>query len=122
RVRADSGVRAARALDPRRTGLSTSVAKRQFAARFTGAAARFSSRTQRVSGVSAAASTAVDLTNIYLLELAPTADVEMAVKRYAADPHVEYAQPNYYVEASFTPNDFYYNRSGSWGQPYDDLW
>ena len=33
-----------------------------------------------------------------------------------------YAQPNYVMTASHVPNDPFYSSSGSWGQPYDDLW
>lgn len=63
-----------------------------------------------------------DLTNVYVLDVAPDADVAAISRMYAADPHVEYAQPNYLVRATSTPNDPYFSSSNSWGQGYDDLW
>jgi subtilisin family serine protease len=39
------------------------------------------------------------------LTLAPGADVETAIRRYAADPNVEYAEPNLVYEAAKTPSD-----------------
>ncbi|MGH9365656.1 MAG: S8 family serine peptidase [Thermoanaerobaculia bacterium] len=63
-----------------------------------------------------------DLTNIYVLEFPRDADVAAIAREYAADPHVEYAQPNYLIKVTFTPNDPYFNSSNSWGQRFDDLW
>ena len=53
----------------------------------------FAKRQRRVSHDTALP----DLTNIYLLEVDPTANPEVLAQEYAADPHVEYAQPNYPV-------------------------
>ncbi|MBI3997105.1 MAG: S8 family serine peptidase [Candidatus Omnitrophica bacterium] len=63
-----------------------------------------------------------DLTQVYVLEVPQETDIQAAVADFAQDPHVVYAQPNYLVEVQWTPNDPYYNSSGSWGQPYEDLW
>lgn len=63
-----------------------------------------------------------DLTNVYLLKMSENADLEAAARELAADPHVEYAYPNYRVEAYYTPNDPYLSTAGSWGQSFDDLW
>ncbi len=63
-----------------------------------------------------------DLTHTYLLEVSGDTDIETLCAEYSQDPHVEYCQPNYLIEAQFIPNDPYYSSSGSWGQPYDDLW
>jgi hypothetical protein len=48
--------------------------------------------------------------------------VEEAVNNLKNNPNVEYAEPNYIVKVQMVPNDPYYSSSGSWGQPYDDLW
>ncbi len=74
-----------------------------------------------------------DLSRTYLVELDPSADLSEALRQFAADPHVEFAQPNYFYRiAAFPvdpPNDTYAdaNQDGAWstrafGQPYEDLW
>ena len=67
-------------------------------------------------------STIPDLSHVYLLELPKEADILASVAEFSADPHVVYAQPNYRYQLLFTPNDPFFSSSGSWGQPYDDLW
>ncbi|MBI3449342.1 MAG: S8 family serine peptidase [Acidobacteria bacterium] len=65
------------------------------------------------------------LDRIYVLDLKNgRADVESLAREMRKDPEVVYAEPNFvYRTASTTfPNDTYYLSSGSWGQPYDDLW
>ena len=49
------------------------------------------------------------LNHAYLLIFEDKYDMEDLADRYEADPAVEYAQPNYYNFAFFTPNDEYYN-------------
>lgn len=63
-----------------------------------------------------------DLTNLYVLTVPEETDIESLARRYAADPHVEFAQPDYLYAVSFIPNDPYYHTRGSWGQAQDDLW
>ena len=63
-----------------------------------------------------------DLSHVYLLEVPEETEIEAAAAEFSHDPHVAYAQPNYLVQALWTPNDPYYASSGSWGQPYEDLW
>jgi len=46
----------------------------------------------------------------------------MVCNEYASDEGVEYASPDEIVECFLLPNDPYYWTSGTWGQPYDDLW
>jgi subtilisin family serine protease len=105
-------VTAARSLVPGREGLTTSAARtrlhRQIAA-----------NTKRVYVGSRAVD---DLVNVYLLELTQSADLEATARAFEADPHVEYAQPNYRVEVNYTPNDPFLASSGSWGQAEADLW
>ncbi len=49
-----------------------------------------------------------DLSNVYVLDVSPESDIEAIVQEFQADPHVEYAQPDYVVEANMVPNDPYY--------------
>ncbi len=49
-------------------------------------------------------------------------DVFQIQKKLLASGNVEYAQPNYILSATLTPNDPYFASSGSWGQLYDDQW
>src|SRR3989449_1172509 len=63
-----------------------------------------------------------DLSHVYTVRLAPGSDVAKAAAEFGADPHVEYAHPNFRASAQLVPNDPYYQTSGSWGQPYQDLW
>jgi beta propeller repeat protein len=58
----------------------------------------------------------------YKINLPQDLSVEEAVAKLKENPDIEYAEPNYLVEALFVPNDPYYHSQGSWGQPYDDLW
>lgn len=49
--------------------------------------------------------------------------VEEAIRLYKSDPAVEYAEPNYLVSVTqTTPNDTYYQSTGSWGQSFKDMW
>lgn len=117
RVHAGISARAARALMPGRRGLSTLEARRRLDARSALARQRLS-----VANVHPNARTLADLANVYVLEVPANVDVEAAARRLAADPHVEYAQPNYRVKVNLTPNDPFFSSSGSWGQGFDDLW
>jgi len=58
----------------------------------------------------------------YKVILAEGASVEEAVVKLENDPDVESAQPNYIMGLHMAPDDTYYQTSGTWGQPYDDLW
>ena len=93
-----------------RRGLSTAAAQiRQ---------ATLTTRLAKKAG--GAATQAIDVTNVYLFQA--SGDVEAAAAELAQDPHVEYAQPNYPMRANFTPNDPFFSSTGSFGQPYTDLW
>ncbi|MBU1178548.1 S8 family serine peptidase [Patescibacteria group bacterium] len=63
-----------------------------------------------------------DLSTVYKISFPEEADVQRIVTEYKNDPAIEYAEPNYKVETSRTPNDPYLSSSGTWGQAYDDLW
>jgi subtilisin family serine protease len=64
----------------------------------------------------------VELAHVYTLELGPGVVAAGAARELAGDPHVEWAQPDYRVSMDAFTNDPYLHSSGSWGQPYEDLW
>ena len=63
-----------------------------------------------------------DLSTIYKLTVPEDTDIQQLAAEYAADPSVEYAEPNYEYHLFFTPNDPFFTSSGSWGQKFPDLW
>ena len=63
-----------------------------------------------------------DLDGVLVLSVPATTDIPSAVAALRRSPLVEYAQPDFRYAASFAPDDPYYGASGSWGQPYRDLW
>ena len=65
-----------------------------------------------------------DISRTYVLEVGEGASetVQSIINRLKADPNVDYAEPNRVVSTSSLPNDPFLSSSGSWGQPYADLW
>ena len=79
-----------------------------------------------------------DIDRLYVLELDPKADVIEAASRYARDPNVLYAHPNYILHAdevplpavASVPNDPFVHqpatsmlwREQAWEQAYPDMW
>lgn len=59
---------------------------------------------------------------VYRVRLDAHSDVLQAVETMRGRSDVEYAEPDYLYHAMLVPDDPYYSSSGSWGQPYDDLW
>ena len=64
---------------------------------------------------------------VYILKAAAYNDLIQAAKDFAADPNVEYAEPNLlYSLPGITPNDHYWNASGDMTVPpfdvYPDMW
>lgn len=49
------------------------------------------------------------LTQTYVLSLPTEANIDEVIKRYQADPNVEYAEPNYIYKAILVPNDPFYS-------------
>jgi len=88
-----------------------------WASRSAGRGARLGARSSR-----AGTAAAPDLSRVYVLDLPLDADVAAAAARYAADPDVEYAEPEREAHTTLVPNDPFFATSGSWGQPYRDLW
>src|SRR5262245_56296431 len=93
------GVRAARALflDHHTLGAGRAAA---WASRMDAVRGSFPLRSAR-----ARRSAAPDLSGVYVLDLPEGTDVAAAAARYAADPDVEWAEPDRVVQLTFVPND-----------------
>ena len=63
-----------------------------------------------------------DLSRTYKITVRGGEPIEKVLSDYRQNPLVEYAEPNYRYVAQWVPNDPYYSSSGSWGQPYGDMW
>ncbi|HZR81827.1 MAG TPA: S8 family serine peptidase [Candidatus Binatia bacterium] len=83
-------------------------------------------RRARRTGAARSAGRAVaptpDMTSIYVLELSPWLDMDEAARELASDAAVEWAEPNRKATVQLVPNDPYVSSSGSWGQPFADMW
>lgn len=101
-----------------KTGSSLGILKRYQRDKIDMIKRKFVQRTKRISETAKVP----ELYHIYLLDFPEQTDIHAAAADFTQDPHVEYAQPNYFVETEFVPNDPFYQSSGSWGQPYEDLW
>jgi subtilisin family serine protease len=58
----------------------------------------------------------------WVLSVPGGADLDAVARELAADPAVEYAEPDRARQVTLEPNDPYFASSGSWGQHFDDLW
>ena len=77
---------------------------------------------EKFKGNSYSQTSEIDLSSIHRFKLSKGTDILAAAREFSQDPDVEYAEPNYIRKISMAPNDPYYNKKGSWGQSYDDLW
>jgi len=66
-----------------------------------------------ISPTNAALAERLGTHRVYLFELAAGADITSAVARYAADPNVEYANPDWRAFPAVVPNDPYH--ADNWG-------
>src|SRR5512139_2753780 len=82
------------------------------------ARARFSARAARA----APRAETPDLVRVYVLEVPADVDIEKMALDYSANPNVELAAPDHLARTQALPDDPYLGSSGSWGQPYGDLW
>lgn len=62
------------------------------------------------------------LSRWFTVSLKDQQDLQKAIAAYEASGLVEYAEPIYIYSIATTPNDPYYNATGTWGQIYDDQW
>ncbi len=109
RITARLGVRGVRALFRRPDGTPLAEQRRR-------SGERLSRRVGR------AAATAPDLAQVYRLRVPREVDSYEAAARLREDPHVEWAQPNFRAQATAVFDDPFLATSGSFGQPYPDLW
>src|SRR6476646_10643660 len=65
-----------------------------------------------------------EVSRTYLLDLGSLTPKEKAraMERLNADPDVEFAEPTHTFSTNQLPNDPFLATSGTWGQPYQDLW
>jgi hypothetical protein len=123
RLNQQFGVSAGHEVFVARHGVSTAAATATYMDGLTATKERFPERTRRIP---ADAPPPPSLVNVYALDLAAGSDPLEVCRLYNADPHVEYCQPNFVMELTGfptdPPNDPFFHSSGSWGQPYADLW
>lgn len=112
------GASAARPLMPAHAHKLIPERREALFARSAEVGARFPLREARAPN----GATTPDFSRIYVLDVRRRPDLDQVARAYAADPAVEYCEPDYIVEAAFTPNDPYFASRGSWGQDFDDLW
>jgi subtilisin family serine protease len=83
---------------------------------------RIARRLGATGGGGAAVSALPDLVHVYTVEIGDDVSPADAVALYERDPHVVWAQPDHANVLDGLPDDPYLASSGSWGQPYADLW
>src|SRR5579871_460094 len=81
---------------------------------------RFATRAHRVAHPTAAP----EISRTYILEFGSLSaqDKFSTLQRLKADPEVEFAEPEHTFTTKQIPNDPFLSSSGTWGQPYPDLW
>lgn len=65
---------------------------------------------------------ALDLGRTWVLDVARRGDLDAVARDVAADPAVEYCEPDRVATIQLVPNDPFFGSAGSWGQGFDDLW
>ena len=65
---------------------------------------------------------APDFDRTWVLDVAGHGDLEAVARDIAADPAVEYCEPDRVATVQLVPNDPFFGSAGSWGQLFDDLW
>jgi subtilisin family serine protease len=80
----------------------------------------FAARAKRVAHPTATP----EISRTYILEFGSLSAQEKAstLQRLKADPEVEFAEPEHTFTTKQIPNDPFLSSSGTWGQPYQDLW
>lgn len=118
RHRAVMGARAGESLEARRARLKTRFE------RLRRRSARGTQSLRRPGDARRARAPTPDLAHVYTVELTTDDDPERVAALLAADPHVEWAQPNHTVELdqALPFDDPFLASAGSWGQSFADLW
>jgi subtilisin family serine protease len=80
----------------------------------------FAARARRVAHAKALP----EVSRTYLLDLGSLTPQQKTrtLERLKADPEVEFAEPTHTFSTNQLPNDPFLATSGTWGQPYQDLW
>ena len=65
-----------------------------------------------------------EISRTYVLDFGSLTPQEQArtLQRLKADPDVEFAEPTHTFSTNQLPSDPFLTTSGTWGQPYQDLW
>jgi subtilisin family serine protease len=93
------------------------------AARRTAEMARRSrGRAAAPGGPAPAAGPSFASTYVFEFDLPPDTDLVELAAAYARDSHVAWAQPDWIRHVQVEPNDHYLATTGTWGQPFADLW
>jgi hypothetical protein len=81
---------------------------------------RFAARSRRIAHSVAAP----EISRTYVMEFGSMSAQQKAriLSLLKADPEVEFAEPEHTFTTSQIPNDPFLSSSGTWGQPYADLW
>jgi hypothetical protein len=112
------GVRRARPLLPTRPDDQAPRSRAAAAERSARVATRYPERARRAPAHAAMP----DFSRTYVLDMRRHPDMESVARAFAADPAVEYCEPDYTVRTAFVPNDPFYSSCCSWGQQFADLW
>ena len=83
-----------------------------------------SRRPQGQAGGVSAAEQLADMAHVYRVTMSDDQNLARAAALLGADPHVEYAMPDFEIDLDQAApfNDPFLQSSGSWGQAYADLW
>ncbi len=121
RLNMQFGVKSASSHFMERCEMSSEEAKVRLEARIAAVQDKFPRRTARIPQGSPPPP---NLTNWYEFEIDPSQDPFDACRQYLKDSNVEACQPNFVATAKSitSPNDPFYNTSGSFLQSYRDLW
>jgi subtilisin family serine protease len=111
-----------RAMFRRPDGTSLETQRQRLTARLMAGSQRRSRTAGSTRATRPLGALASSLANVYAVEVAPDADLAVALSELRADPHVAFAQADHAYSLDFTPNDPYLATRGSWGQDYGDLW
>ncbi len=82
------------------------------------AGTRFPVRTRRAP----ASARAPEFERTWVLRLERRGNLGAVAREIAGDPAVEYCEPDQPFEIALVPDDPFFASTGSWGQPFDDLW
>lgn len=108
------------------TPLFRAASDRPFPAQRAALAARLEQTATRRARSRPTSAALPELAHIYRIRFASSVDLDEALARHRADPHVAWAQIDHFVvpddHAPPVPNDPFFASAGAWGQPEADLW